>query len=67
MMSGTAKLSSIVPAVGATVKTKDLPLFGLWTDRDQVIDPSAYVRDLRRPRVSAAPVLPILPLGPRKP
>ncbi len=31
-------------------KTKDQPLFGLWKDRDDLADPAAYVRTLRRPR-----------------
>jgi antitoxin (DNA-binding transcriptional repressor) of toxin-antitoxin stability system len=31
-------------------KTRDVPLFGLWKDRDDLTDPVSYVRGLRQPR-----------------
>ena len=31
-------------------KTADQPLFGLWRDRQDLVDTDAYVRKLRQPR-----------------
>lgn len=31
-------------------KTTDLPAFGMWADRKDMEDPSAFVRELRRSR-----------------
>ena len=31
-------------------KTADQPLFGLWSDRDDLTDPSSWLRALRQPR-----------------
>ncbi|MEQ1946043.1 MAG: prevent-host-death family protein [Bryobacteraceae bacterium] len=31
-------------------KTKDQPFFGMWSDRADLADPTAYVRSIRRPR-----------------
>jgi antitoxin (DNA-binding transcriptional repressor) of toxin-antitoxin stability system len=49
-----AKLMPIAPASkasgGGVPKTKDQPLFGLWSDRDDLADPVSYVRNLRQPR-----------------
>ena len=49
-----AKLMPVSPAsqsAGEGVpKTKDQPLFGLWSDRDDLADPASYVRNLREPR-----------------
>lgn len=32
------------------VKASDLPAFGMWADRDDMADPVAYVREIRKPR-----------------
>ena len=29
---------------------KDMPMFGMWKDRDDMSDPVNYVRQLRKPR-----------------
>jgi prevent-host-death family protein len=31
-------------------KTTDLPAFGMWADREDMEDPAAFVRELRRSR-----------------
>lgn len=50
-----AKLMPVAPASGAGApRTKDQPLFGLWSDRDDLADPASYLRSLRQSR----PVLP---------
>ena len=33
-----------------TPKVEDLPAFGIWADRDDMADPAAYVRELRKGR-----------------
>ena len=35
-------------------KVSEQPFFGLWRDRNDMADPVAYVRQLRRPRRPAA-------------
>jgi antitoxin (DNA-binding transcriptional repressor) of toxin-antitoxin stability system len=42
----------LVPIGGGknTVRTQDLPFFGMWKDRDDMADPVAYVRKLREGR-----------------
>jgi len=49
-----ARLVPIAAALRASDKdapgTKDQPLFSLWKDRDDLADPAAYLRNLRRPR-----------------
>jgi hypothetical protein len=66
-----AKLMPSPPAPGAsrkdTPKTEDQPLFGLWSDRDDLTDPAAYVRNLREPRQVAARAHGTKPPGARKP
>jgi antitoxin (DNA-binding transcriptional repressor) of toxin-antitoxin stability system len=43
-----AKLTPIAPApCSGTPKTKDQPLFGLWKDREDLVDPASYIRHLR--------------------
>ena len=32
------------------VKVADLPAFGMWSDRDDIADPVAYVESIRKPR-----------------
>jgi antitoxin (DNA-binding transcriptional repressor) of toxin-antitoxin stability system len=32
-------------------KAEDQPFFGLWSGRDDLSDPAAFVRNLRQPRV----------------
>jgi len=32
------------------VKVADLPAFGMWAGRDDMADPVAYVREIRKPR-----------------
>lgn len=32
------------------VKASDLPAFGMWADRDDMADPVACVREIRKPR-----------------
>lgn len=34
----------------AKVAVKDLPAFGMWTKREDMADPAAYVENLRKPR-----------------
>ena len=53
-----AKLMPISPAAGASdkgaPKTKDQPLFGLWSDREDLTDPASYLRNLCQPRAALA-------------
>jgi len=50
-----AKLTPIGPASdGPRAKTKDQPLFGIWKDREDLANPTSYVRNLRRPRHSSS-------------
>ena len=32
------------------VRTADLAAFGMWSDRPEMTDPSAYVENIRKPR-----------------
>ena len=52
-----AALIPIPPPLGAsgkgTPKTAEQPLFGLWSDREDLIDPVSWVRKLRQPRALA--------------
>ena len=32
------------------VRVRDLPMIGMWKDRDDMSDPAAFVRGLRKPR-----------------
>ena len=52
-----ARLTPIPPAAGArergAQKTKDQPLFGLWSDRGDMSDPATYLRNLRKTRPTA--------------
>ncbi len=32
------------------VRIRDLPMIGMWKDRDDMSDPAAFVRGLRKPR-----------------
>jgi len=43
------------PAGGRSksAKTADQPLFGLWSDREEMADPAYYLRQLRESRSSA--------------
>lgn len=54
-----AKITPIAPASGSRApKTRDLPLFGLWKDRQDIGDPASYLRRLRLHRpVLAQPSL----------
>jgi hypothetical protein len=36
------------------LKFSETPLCGMWADRDDIPDPSAYVRELRKPRYKNA-------------
>jgi antitoxin (DNA-binding transcriptional repressor) of toxin-antitoxin stability system len=49
-----AALMPISPPLGASdkrvPKTADQPLFGLWKDRDDLMDPASWLRNLRQPR-----------------
>jgi antitoxin (DNA-binding transcriptional repressor) of toxin-antitoxin stability system len=49
-----AKLMPMAPSSGASnigaPKTKDQPLFGLWSDRGDLVDPASYLRNLRQAR-----------------
>jgi antitoxin (DNA-binding transcriptional repressor) of toxin-antitoxin stability system len=40
----------LAPLAGKTSKSADLPAFGMWADRKDLEDPSAFVRELRRSR-----------------
>lgn len=35
---------------GELPKAEDQPIFGMWKDRDDMADPTAWVRKLREPR-----------------
>ncbi len=46
----------IVPATEAArprMRVREHPAFGMWKDRDDMKDPSAWVRELRRERQHA--------------
>lgn len=49
-----AALTPIPPPLGPSgkgaPKTADQPLFGLWSDRDDLKDPASWLRGLRQPR-----------------
>jgi len=49
-----AKLTPITPASGKEGKGvprfQDTPFFGMWKDREDMADPTAWVRKLRQPR-----------------
>jgi len=53
---GTAKAKlmpialSSVASGGGPPRTEDQPFFGLWRDREDLTDPAAYLRKLRRTR-----------------
>lgn len=38
------------PAGGEVPKAADLPFCGMWKDRKDMADPTAYIRKLRQPR-----------------
>ena len=47
------KMAVIVPAgekQARNIKATDLAAFGMWADREDMQDVSAYVRELRKPR-----------------
>lgn len=50
-----AKLMPIVAPDSSASKTEDQPLFGLWKDREDLGDPTRYVRNLRLPRQTSTP------------
>jgi prevent-host-death family protein len=45
-----AKLVPIAPKSKKKVDLTSLPFFGMWKDREDMADPSAYVRKIRKPR-----------------
>lgn len=49
-----SRYASVKPANKTSQKRKlswsETPLYGLWQQREEMADPSAYVRQLRRPR-----------------
>ncbi|MBL8219577.1 MAG: type II toxin-antitoxin system prevent-host-death family antitoxin [Bryobacterales bacterium] len=45
-----ARLMPINPAGTTAPSVVSQPLFGLWSKRDDMEDPTAYVRNLRQPR-----------------
>jgi hypothetical protein len=46
-----AGASAPVPADSRKkVRVRDLPMIGMWKDRDDMSDPAAFVRGLRKPR-----------------
>lgn len=53
-----AKLIPIASSSGALVEgsamTKDQPLFGMWSNREDLVDPASYLRKLRQGRQVAA-------------
>jgi antitoxin (DNA-binding transcriptional repressor) of toxin-antitoxin stability system len=62
-----AALMPIPPSLGASdkgaPKTAEQPLFGLWKDRKDLVDPASWLRHLRQPRLLAGPRLaPRLPV-----
>lgn len=34
-------------------RIKESPLFGMWSDREELSDPSEWVRSIRKPRISS--------------
>lgn len=51
-----AKLMPVVPSKAdpdRQERTEDQPFFGMWRDRDEMADPVAFVRNLRKPRQHA--------------
>ena len=47
-----AKLTPVNQAAEAAPRMEDQPIFGMWRDREDMADPVAYVRKLRRPRTA---------------
>lgn len=45
-----AKRKPITKGVPEDTSVTAQPLFGMWSDRSDMTDPSAYVRNLRKPR-----------------
>lgn len=45
-----AKLTPIKNATSESASVTEQPLFGMWSDRSDMADPTAYVRNLRKPR-----------------
>jgi antitoxin (DNA-binding transcriptional repressor) of toxin-antitoxin stability system len=41
------------PSDGTTASAKEHPAFGMWADRDDMVDVAAHVRRLRRSRFDA--------------
>lgn len=39
---------------GGPPRTEDQPFFGLWRDREDLMDPAAYLRNLRQSRAVVA-------------
>jgi antitoxin (DNA-binding transcriptional repressor) of toxin-antitoxin stability system len=39
---------------GGPPRTRDQPLFGLWSDRDDLADPASWLRELRRRPIAPA-------------
>jgi antitoxin (DNA-binding transcriptional repressor) of toxin-antitoxin stability system len=35
------------------VRAEDMPMFGMWADREDMADPAAYIRKLREPRFAS--------------
>lgn len=55
--SADARVTVRVEVEGAAqaqaVEFADDPLFGMWRDRDDMVDAAAYVRNIRAPRFNA--------------
>lgn len=65
-----ARLMPLAPASGVAEdmpKTADQPLFGIWSDRDDLAEPASYIRSLRQPRQLLAKAARREPRGGRNP
>ncbi len=40
----------VASEIGTNKSWRDMPLFGMWKERDDMTDPAGFVRQLRKPR-----------------
>ena len=55
VMSSTYRITiepefDAIPKASAKKSWRDMPMFGMWKDRDDMNDPANYIRELRKPR-----------------
>lgn len=44
------EVAKLIPILQANVQDYTLPAFGMWADRDDLVDPSSFIRSIRKPR-----------------